>query len=999
MPERNLPRREARDGRNTPRESDPNLSTQNKRTGTKTFMDRWVEPLLEEKPSWETGLGTGPYGVMSDMQTLGEPPSSKVKARIKADAPRKSGLAKGWAAINAEGQGTPEVTPGPSVLQSSFDADLPSPRIPIVIDDEADTDYNPKTKVKKEKPAKQSGGAKRFNQPAPIAKPKPTPRKKPPAEPVNTNDVYNPKKLKKVVEAAMERAHEVGKPELAVAVYEIWRESLHDRRLTELLECILTQTATADLLKEFQDYVRRVKKRLKEARAKGSESNPIEEELVDSPSGTLLLSRQTEKLTTRPSNERVDHPRPRLSLKVKSPNVANDTKPVSQRKKMSKSPEKKKVPVVDDDDDDSSLSELTSAEEDNDDMEIDEPQDLPNVQSSANGSIINMPPSRDALQAGLQDRSLKRTSQEADLPEYERDRILAAKKQRLEQAVRREYSYEESDMRSSQEAPPPPASRLRGGRNRNGALPPPGLRLDPSGIRRGRDELESPLSDLSNMFSRPGSPHRFVEPPKPIGKRAKTKTSPEKKQMAAYGGMSGASGAGRESPIGDDDNEVLSENNDFCSACGGSGFLLCCDGCDRSFHFSCLDPPLNDDASELNEPWYCFICVAKRPINAEQLEKPTRGLFAPLIASLSKRNPTTFALPQALRDYFEGVVTDVKTGSFVEAVNNKSKSAKGYDEPPEYVKLRDSKGSPILCFSCDKSSNGRRPLIQCDYCSQYWHLDCLDPPLANAPARTFEGRKLHDWMCPLHVDHEMRKVDTEMLRPRRKVHVRRPRNAKIIDTSLNRGFRNNGVVDIQIGSSDESDSEFYDSEDQEEGIVYRMPSRGIKLDFIDKVKSTRMQAMREDIYRLEKRPHLAIKTPSQLDQANFSRRPFAERQLALNLAQFANANKDLNLGNDRVETLIGTLIAEAPPEVVADMTAVEDNERTLSAAAPASTIPPSPPVSEQPEQLSSEQRKELLLLQELIRRRLEAGKTRECLITIHVRENNANEIFRLLHRA
>jgi len=32
---------------------------------------------------------------------------------------------------------------------------------------------------------------------------------------------------------------------------------------------------------------------------------------------------------------------------------------------------------------------------------------------------------------------------------------------------------------------------------------------------------------------------------------------PEKKQLAAYGGLSGASGAERESPIGDDDNEEV----------------------------------------------------------------------------------------------------------------------------------------------------------------------------------------------------------------------------------------------------------------------------------------------------------------------------------------------------------------------------------------------------------------------------------------------------------
>jgi len=131
---------------------------------------------------------------------------------------------------------------------------------------------------------------------------------------------------------------------------------------------------------------------------------------------------------------------------------------------------------------------------------------------------------------------------------------------------------------------------------------------------------------------------------------------------------------------------------------------------------------------------------------------------------------------------------------------------------------------------------GQRAIIQCDYCSEHWHLDCLDPPLANPPARTWEGKKVHDWMCPLHIDHDLRNVDVSMLAPRRKVHLRRPRNPKVIDTSLTRGLRNNGIVDVLDEESDDSESEFYDLETADEAVVFRMPASGIKLDFIDKVK-------------------------------------------------------------------------------------------------------------------------------------------------------------------
>lgn len=63
--------------------------------------------------------------------------------------------------------------------------------------------------------------------------------------------------------------------------------------------------------------------------------------------------------------------------------------------------------------------------------------------------------------------------------------------------------------------------------------------------------------------------------------------------------------------------------------------------------------------------------------------------------------------------------------------------------------------------------------------------------------------------------------------------MRRPRGAKVVDTALNRDFINDGLVEIAPDSSD-TDSEFYD--DEVDGVVVRLPEKGIKLDFIDKLK-------------------------------------------------------------------------------------------------------------------------------------------------------------------
>ena len=104
-----------------------------------------------------------------------------------------------------------------------------------------------------------------------------------------------------------------------------------------------------------------------------------------------------------------------------------------------------------------------------------------------------------------------------------------------------------------------------------------------------------------------------------------------------------------------------SDNNDYRTSCGGTGYLLCCDGCDKAFHFACLDPPLDVNSSELDEPWYCHNCIAKRTAP----RKHQRGLFSSLLSNLDKRNPTNFLLPEYIREYFDGVTTG-KDGKFAE---------------------------------------------------------------------------------------------------------------------------------------------------------------------------------------------------------------------------------------------------------------------------------------------------------------------------------------------
>ena len=96
-----------------------------------------------------------------------------------------------------------------------------------------------------------------------------------------------------------------------------------------------------------------------------------------------------------------------------------------------------------------------------------------------------------------------------------------------------------------------------------------------------------------------------------------------------------------------------------------------------------------------------------------------------------------------------------------------------------------------------------------------------------------------------------------------------------------------------------------------------------------------------------------------MHREDFTRRSFLEKKTALSLVQFAHQDKngDLALNGDKVDDLVGTLIAEAPIDVVAQLTAAEEEEDSCKAGV----------------SLTEGQRNQLLMLQELIKRKLEAS--------------------------
>lgn len=243
-------------------------------------------------------------------------------------------------------------------------------------------------------------------------------------------------------------------------------------------------------------------------------------------------------------------------------------------------------------------------------------------------------------------------------------------------------------------------------------------------------------------------------------------------------------------------------NHDSCDACGEGGDLICCDSCPASFHFSCHAPPLEESDIPLGD-WVCLRCHVRETERFEAIKAHGRA------TNPAAAGPGPAPLPGDAHDEGGGpsVVPATSSGMAgklrgrasrgnkkqVEAVlkAEKEKAVKIYRQKydkyliakpntnsifdkliaaaqvvnAEQFKLPDAldpkeklpfswKWSeerqddydtyPKNCTQCAKTSR-HVPSVGCDFCSNVYHLDCLDPPLCEIPSER--------WMCPMHVEH------------------------------------------------------------------------------------------------------------------------------------------------------------------------------------------------------------------------------------------------------
>ncbi|PBP27065.1 PHD-finger domain-containing protein [Diplocarpon rosae] len=410
--------------------------------------------------------------------------------------------------------------------------------------------------------------------------------------------------------------------------------------------------------------------------------------------------------------------------------------------------------------------------------------------------------------------------------------------------------------------------------------------------------------------SRAGTPNAANRPTRKskTGSGLRVKTSPMKKKTGTSAGIpkdmrSPTSNGGPVTQDGD--------NDDFCSACGGNGDLVCCDGCTRSFHFKCVDPPMIDDYNSQSDAWFCNTCECKR---RGPHGEATSGVWGRLFSDLEDTNPRSYSLPQPIRDYF----VDVKTGpdgEYEEIVPPKPKNNRaGWEEAPDYFRKKDAKGKAILCHRCNgEATTPNRMIIPCSFCGLSWHLDCLPNPLAKEPG---PGRQ---WRCPAHIDDLLAMLPTTLAPAHR---FRKVKGESVIVPSVSRGIKNGGRIEIEYDLSEDEEQGYYEGRDF--GKVYKLPEKSIKLDFISRQALIPLSAYTTSnassgSWSSKTAPQSrASVAPVSGAQATWDQRSIHERQAALNLASLMVGSTDSAPG-DHTESLIQTLLAEAPPTVISLM--------------------------------------------------------------------------------
>ncbi|XP_053543308.1 autoimmune regulator isoform X1 [Ictalurus punctatus] len=146
----------------------------------------------------------------------------------------------------------------------------------------------------------------------------------------------------------------------------------------------------------------------------------------------------------------------------------------------------------------------------------------------------------------------------------------------------------------------------------------------------------------------------------------------------------------------------VEHNDDECAVCKDGGELICCDGCPRAFHLTCLVPPL---ISIPSGSWRCRLCSGSR-VMAEKIHTPLQSPPPPPPLTESSSNSTV--------DFSFFSSTSLST-----LTSSTSTQPAAFQTPDsELVGIRK------WCGICHLS---RGELVVCPECLQSFHTHCNFP--------------------------------------------------------------------------------------------------------------------------------------------------------------------------------------------------------------------------------------------------------------------------------
>ncbi|KAI4133360.1 MAG: hypothetical protein LQ338_000260 [Usnochroma carphineum] len=295
------------------------VSIKNEDALTKTDASsstEWQEPPLRPPaPSFEDYKGLERQGVLEYMQPLGTFPSQRVRLRLKAHDPppkrtkhARNGEHAAAGRAGTEDMSTPDPAPAPSSRRSeSHKSDDRASRHLSSRGKNEDSEYRPNGMSST--PSK--------------AVPSHSPQHGTPSSRTSTGHA----KLSEIVESAVQQATQLSDAMLGLALRKLYKESIQNHELADLLNAVLQKDASDQQKSAFRKYVKRARKEV------------IAETSLPQASSETERASSEAKRTSPANNGRIDSSKPRANGDVpEAPkNHDNKKKPTSHPHSPTKS--------------------------------------------------------------------------------------------------------------------------------------------------------------------------------------------------------------------------------------------------------------------------------------------------------------------------------------------------------------------------------------------------------------------------------------------------------------------------------------------------------------------------------------------------------------------------------------------------------------------------------------------------------------------------------------